>query len=199
MKRLIKRSSAALLAAMALGCVSVSLLAAQSPPPPPVAADKPSHPVTHAIEGTVEAVDSAAKTVSVKTADGTVAVVKVTDRTTVTGLKAGAKYTDLAAEKGSHVVVTYTEAGSEKTAEGISAFGKDTKKALEGTVVAVDKAGKTVTVKTAEGSEEVFSVSERAVTDTGKGVAKGTTKGAKVSVYYTEEGGKKVAHFFKHL
>jgi arginine repressor len=199
MKYVFTRPFAGLLVAVALGPVSISGTV-QSAPSPSAKATKPTHsPIVHALEGTVEAVDSAAKTVSVKTADGTVTVVKVTERTTVAGVKAGAKYTDLAAEKGAHVVVTYTEEGSEKTADGISDFGKGTKKAVDGTVVDVDKAGKTVTVKTAEGSEQVFSVSERASVETAKGVAKGTTKGAKVTVYYTEEGGKKVAHFFKHL
>jgi hypothetical protein len=31
----------------------------------------------------------------------------------------------------------------------------------------------------------------------GYAVGKGTEKGAKVTVYYTEEGGKKIAHFFE--
>ncbi len=30
-------------------------------------------------------------------------------------------------------------------------------------------------------------------------MAKGTEKGAKVTVYYTEEAGKKVAHFFEKI
>jgi hypothetical protein len=33
--------------------------------------------------------------------------------------------------------------------------------------------------------------------ETSKGVAKGTEKGAKVTAYYTEDAGKKIAHFFK--
>jgi cytoskeletal protein RodZ len=77
----------------------VSTQAVQAP-----AADKvKSNPVEHAVAGTVESVDNAAKTVSIKTADGTVKVVKVTDKTTVEGMKAGAKYTALGAEKGAHV------------------------------------------------------------------------------------------------
>jgi hypothetical protein len=33
--------------------------------------------------------------------------------------------------------------------------------------------------------------------DSGKAVGKGTEKGAKITVYYTEETGKKIAHFFE--
>jgi hypothetical protein len=33
----------------------------------------------------------------------------------------------------------------------------------------------------------------------GKDIAKGTEKGAKVVVYSSEDAGKKVAHFFEHV
>src|SRR5260370_31854781 len=41
--------------------------------------------VTHVISGTVEKVDAGAKTIAVKTADGTVETVKFTEKTTVHG------------------------------------------------------------------------------------------------------------------
>jgi arginine repressor len=199
MRRMVRTLSGGVMAATMLAWLPTAAAEAQ-PSTEQSAPAKPAStagPVEHALEGTVENVDSAAKTIGVKTADGTVAVIKVTDHTTVSGAKAGAKYTDLAAERGSHVVVHYTEEGSVKTAHGIRDFGKGTKKATEGTVVAVDKAGKTVTVKTAQGTDEVFHVSEHATVETGKGVAKETAKGSRVTVYYTEEAGKKIAHFFK--
>ncbi len=143
------------------------------------AADKAkAKPVEHAITGTVEAVDSAAKTVSIKTADGTVKVVKVTDKTTVEGMKAGATYTALGAEKGSHVVVKYTGEGADATASGFKYVGKGTVKVTEGTVVSVDDAAKTVTVKTAKGTEEVYHMSDVATVDTGKGTPRGRRRAA---------------------
>jgi cytoskeletal protein RodZ len=185
----------AILMAMLIWGGVVSTQAGQAP-----AADKAkSNPVEHAIVGTVESVDNAAKTVSIKTADGTVKVVKVSEKTTVEGMKAGANYTALGAEKGAHIVVKYSGDGADATVTGIKYLGKGTVRVSEGTVTKVDDAAKTVTVKTASGAEEVYSWSEKGTVETGKGIAKGTTQGAKVSVYYTEEGGKKVAHFFKHL
>jgi hypothetical protein len=165
----------------------------------PASAPKKSNPVEHAVTGTVEAVDTGAKTIAVKTADGTVETVKVTDHTTVTGLKDGAKYTDLAAEKGAHIVVRYTEDGGKKTATGVDYVGKGTEKVLKGTVVAVDNGAKTVTIKTAQGTEEVVKMSGRAVVDTGKGTAKGVEKGSEVTVHFTEVSGQKIGHFFKKL
>ena len=38
---------------------------------------------------------------------------------------------------------------------------------------------------------------DSAAKDTGEDVESGTEKTAKVTVYYTEEGGHKVAHFFR--
>ena len=57
----------------------------------------------------------------------------------------------------------------------------------------VDRGAKTVTVKTGEGAEETYHFSARAAKDTGKGLE----KAGKVTVYYTEDAGKKVAHYFK--
>jgi Cu/Ag efflux protein CusF len=59
---------------------------------------------TNVVTGTVEKVDSDAKTIALKTADGTVETVKFTDKTTVHGLKDAAKGTDLAGKEGGHVI-----------------------------------------------------------------------------------------------
>ena len=166
---------------------------------PAASTAKKPNPVEHAITGTVDAVDSAAKTVSVKTSDGTVKVVKVSEKATVEGLKAGASYTALGAEKGAHVVVKYTGEGADATATGFKYVGKGTVKATEGTVTKVDETAKTVAIQTAKGGEEVYHYTGVATVESAKGIAKGTEKGAKVTVYYTEEGGKKVAHLFKHF
>ena len=40
-------------------------------------------------------------------------------------------------------------------------------------------------------------MTDHAAVDAGKDVGKATEKSAKVTVYYTEESGKKIAHFFE--
>jgi len=173
---------------LALCCIATSLRAQGS---------------TNVITGTIEKVDSGAKTVAVKTADGTVETVKFTDRTTVHGLKDAAKGADLAGNEGGHVIVHAVGEGADKTAHSVEWVGDKSVHATEGTVEEVGKGSKTVAVKSADGTKETFKVADHAVVDTGKGVARYSTRGAKkgehVTVYYTEEAGKKIAHVFKHL
>jgi hypothetical protein len=71
-------------------------------------------------------------------------------------------------------------------------------KVSEGTVSKIDRGAKTLAVKTADGAEATYKISDHAVVDAGKDVGKGVEKASKVTVYYTEEGGKKVVHFFKN-
>jgi len=174
-----------------------------------IAAALPATAVEHAVAGTVTKVDSAAKTIAVKTADGAEHVFKFTEHTTVHAAqdighaaKAGAVDSYLAGKKGAQVVVHYTGEGAEKTAVGVDDLGKGTVKASKGTVTGIDRAGHTMTVKTESGAEETYHVAEDATVDTKDGVVKGAEyaeKGAKVTVHYTVEGGQKVAHFIKHL
>jgi hypothetical protein len=159
--------------------------------------------VTHVVSGTIEKVDAGAKTIAVKTADGTVETVKFTDKTTVHGLKDAAKGADLAGKEGGHVIVHATGEGAATTAHSVEWVGDKTVHTTEGTVEDVGKGTKTVAVKTADGTKEAFVVADHATVDTGKTVGRYTVVGAKkgehVTVYYTEEAGKKIAHVFKHL
>jgi len=166
----------------------------------------PALALQHATEGVITRVDSVAKNIALKTADGTEEVFKFTGKTAMhagEGVKTGAVDSYLVGKEGTHVVVHYTGEGAEKTALAVDDLGKDTVKVRKGTVTGLDKAGHTMTVKTEDGSEETYHIAKGTAVDTEHGVVKGTEytakKGEKVSVHYTEEAGKKVAHFIKHL
>lgn len=148
--------------------------------------------VVSIIHGTVKKVDESTKTVVVKTADGTEHTIKVADQATVHGTKEG--FDGL--KEGSEVVARYTAKGTEKTADDIGKVGKDGMKVTKGTVTKIDKGTKMVVVKSADGTEKAFEYSDDAAKDLGKETGMGVEKGAKVTVYYTEEAGKKIAHFF---
>ena len=154
-------------------------------------------PVT-AVHGTVTKVDSAARTVAIKTKDGAVETVRFVNKTVVHGTEAGAKDAFKGVKEGSEVVAHYTAKGAEKTAVEVDAVGKEGLKATEGTVSDIDRGAKTIAVKTADGTVQTFKMAPHAAEDAGKEVGKGTEKAAKVTVYYTEETGKKIAHFFEN-
>lgn len=153
-----------------------------------------------AVEGTIEKIDAAAKTVVVKTADGVEHTFHFTERTAVHGEEAtvaGGKATLHGLEEGSHVVVHYTEKGSSETAHEIDHVGQGGLQAAQGTVKSVDRTGKTITIKTADGAEQTFRVASQTTQDAAKDVSQGAQKSVHVTVYYSEQAGHKVAHFLK--
>lgn len=158
--------------------------------------------VVTAVHGTITKLDSATKSMVVKTKDGTEHTVHFTENTAVWGADktaAGAKDSFKGLSEGSEVVVHYTAKGSEKSATEVDKVGKDGLKSVDGTVTKIGQGGKTVVVKTADGTEQTFDVAGRDTSDAAKSVGTAATKGGKATVYYTEEGGKKIAHFFEKL
>lgn len=150
-----------------------------------------------AVHGTVTKVDAAAKTIAIKTADGTEQTLHWVGKTTVHGTDAGAKDTFKGIKEGSEVVAHYTTKGADKTAVEVDKVGKDGMKETDGTVTDIDRGGKTIAVKTADGTVQTFKLADDAAVDAGKNVGKATEKSAKVTVYYTEDAGKKIVHFFE--
>jgi len=153
-----------------------------------------------AIHGTITKLDSATKTAVIKTADGTEHTIHFVDKTAVHGAEAtatGSKDAFLGLKEGSEVAVHYTEKGSEETAVEVDHLGKDGIKSVDGTVSKVGKGGKTVTVKAADGTEQTFDVVGKDAKKSAEAIGKGADKTGKVTVYYTESAGKKVAHFFE--
>jgi hypothetical protein len=152
--------------------------------------------VATAVVGTVKTVDKGAKTVVVKTAEGTEHTFHFIGRTVAHGGEAvakGSKDAFQGVKEGDEVVVHYTVKGVDKTAQEVDHLGKDGLHASVVTVKSVDHGAKIVVVKTGEGAEETYHLTEDAVRETGKGLK----TGAKVTIYYTEDAGKKIAHYFK--
>jgi len=155
-----------------------------------------------AVEGKVEKIDRTAKTVVVKTADGTEHTFHFVGRTAVHGAEMtgdAAKDSFHGLKEGSEVVVHYTAKGSEETAEEVDHIGEGGLKTTEGTLTHLDRGAKTVTIKTADGTEQAFRLTDHAAQDAGRGTEDAAKNSAHVTVYYTEEAGHKVAHFFKAL
>jgi hypothetical protein len=92
--------------------------------------------------------------------------------------------------------VHYTVKGSEETAEEIDHVGEGGLKTAEGTVAHLDRSAKTFTIKAEDGTEHEFRLTDHAAEDAGKDISEEAEKSAKVTVYYTQQAGHKVAHFF---
>jgi hypothetical protein len=158
--------------------------------------------VVTAVHGTITKLDAATKTVVVKTADGTEHSVRFLDKTSVHGADAvgeGAKESFHGLKEGTEVVAHYSERGGSTTALEIDRVGKDGLKGTEGTIAKLDRAGKTIAVKTADGTEHSFELTERAAKDGGRNIGEGAEKGTKVVVYSSKKAGKDVAHFFEKM
>lgn len=164
----------------------------------------------HALTGVISAVDSSAKTLAVKTADGAEHAFQYTDKTAVYDsqlagqeVKKGAIDSYLAGKQGTQVVVRYTEKGSDNAATSVTDYGKEGLKVTEGTIDKADNAAHTLTIKTADGTKKSFDVSKDAVVESDHGAvdaAKWSYKqGGKIRVHYVNATGKDIAHFIHKL
>jgi hypothetical protein len=156
--------------------------------------------VVSAAHGTIEKIDSATKTIAVKTKDGTEHSLRLLDSTAVHGAKTSAEVSKDSwhgLTKGTEVVAHYTKHGSEDTAVEIDKVGRDGLKTAQGTIKDFDRGGKKLVVKASNGVESAFRLTDHAAKDAGNDIAKGTEKSAKVTVYYSEDSGEKVAHYFE--
>jgi hypothetical protein len=155
---------------------------------------------TTSVEGVVTKIDRAAKTVVVKAADGTEHTMHLVGRTMVYGGNVTYKGAEEAArglQEGSKVVVHYTKQGTDETAEEIDRIGTDGLKMSEGTITKFDRDARTMTIKIANGTEEIYQLTEHAIEAAGVETEDAAKTSAHAIVYYSEEAGQKVAHFFK--
>ena len=143
------------------------------------------------ILATIKNVDSTTKTIVVKTADGTEHTIKVTDAANVKGTKDG--FNGL--REGTQIVARTTGKGTDETAIEVGKISEEGFKATDGTVRKFDKDTKTIVVNDVHGAKKTFELSGKALDDAGQAAGAGIAKGMIVTVYYTEEGGDKVAYF----
>lgn len=149
----------------------------------------PIHGVTGtlALPGNVDKIYDGVNTLVVKTIDGTNHVIRVDKDTQVHG---GAEAL-AGLQRGTPIIVHYTMKGDQVSSDEIDQLGDNGLPTAEGTVTAVDRVHKRVTVKYATGATETLKLTHHAAVE-------GTpVKGNRVIVYYRNESGQKVAHYFK--
>jgi hypothetical protein len=95
--------------------------------------------------------------------------------------------------------VHYTVEGEEQAAVEIDRIDEHGLRVMEGVVTRVDREGKKLSIRLANGSIETLRLSERAAGNVDKNVDRAVDDSARVIVYYTDEAGNRVVHYFKRI
>jgi Cu/Ag efflux protein CusF len=98
--------------------------------------------------------------------------------------------------EGSTVVVHYTVSGAEESAQEIDRFGDEGLKITEGVVTNIDRRRKDITIRFDNGKTETLRMTDRVAVESEKAL-QGSGGDAKIVVYYSDEAGRKVVHYFK--
>jgi flagellar hook-associated protein FlgK len=154
---------------------------------------------TVALEGTVEKTYEGVNTVIVKTEDGIEHLIHLTDRTVVHGGRATGERALRGLAEGSTVVVHYTAEGDSNTANEVDRVADDGLKVIEAVVTKVDRRAKTITIQLADGTRQTLALTDRAAADVGKDLDGAGADAAKVVVYFNDETGRRVVHYFKRV
>ena len=177
--------STALAAGLIVG--SSMPMAAQSPPPVQG---------TIALEATVKQFYRAANVVVVTTMDGVEHMYHFTKDLVVHGAKGSGVDALEDLREGTTVVVHYTVSGAEASAQEIDLFGDEGLKITEGQVAKIDRRRQEITIRFANGTTETLRMTNRAAESAGA-AEKAGADAAKVIVYYSDEAGRKVVHYFR--
>jgi hypothetical protein len=154
---------------------------------------------TIALQGTVDQTYKAANTVIVKTVDGVRHLFHLTNKTAVHGSESTGAEALRRLKVGTKVVVHYMAGAREETALEVDRLDAEGLKTMEGVVTRVDRAKRKISIRLGDGSIQTLVLTERAATDVGKDVDQAAGDTMRVIVYYADEAGLRVAHYFKRI
>ena len=178
-----------LLASIGLSLAPMSL-AAQAPPP--VVAQTG----TMALEGTMKTFYRGVNQLVVTTVDAMEHVYHFTKDLIVHGSKDSGVAALDGMHEGAMVVIHYTIESGEPTVREIDRVA-DGFEVTEARVVRIDRGQKRITVRFGNGRTESFQLTERAAAEAPAELERAETGTASVVIYYKDEKGQKVVHFFK--
>jgi hypothetical protein len=95
--------------------------------------------------------------------------------------------------------VHYTTDAGEQTALEVDRLDAEGLKTMAGVVTHVDRAARKISIRLGDGSVQRFVLTERAAMHVGKDVDQATHHAMNVVVYYADESGLRVAHYFKRI
>jgi hypothetical protein len=179
-----------LAATLAVGMIlpTWTIVYAQNRPP------LPNEPV--ATEGTIKQFYKGLNVVVVKTMDGVEHVYHFTKDLIVHGGKKPGVDALEELQEGTTVVIHYSTSGAKASAEEIDLLGDEGMKIGEGVVTDIDRRKQEITIKFANGKTETLQMTSRAAAES-EAVDGSSGKQTRIVVYYSDETGRKVAHYFK--
>jgi Cu/Ag efflux protein CusF len=160
--------------------------------------------VVHALTGVVNNIDSAAKTITVITDDGSDGTFQdmISSRTSIEfdkSIRTEATAANEFKKKGARVIVFYYGAGEIRTVVALKSLGEGPFTKESGTVMKFDKKEHSLTIKDSSGTIESFKITPNTVADTDAGAAEGLKfdphKGEPVRVIATQADGSLTALF----
>ena len=176
---------------IALTMMSLTVFA-QSTPPVPGATG------TIALEGTIDQETKAVNALAVKTVDGTRRVFHLAKDVVVHGSRDTSAESLKNLRAGTTVVVHYANAGGDAAIHEIDIVSDDGLKTTEGTVVGINRRKHEITLQLDNATTEVLQLSDRAARDVGHDIDSAAGS-ARIVLYYTDDTGAKVAHFFRRV
>jgi hypothetical protein len=141
---------------------------------------------TMATEATVKDEQKAANKIVVETKDGVEHIYDAVKGVVVHGGKG--PLSDL--KPGTTVIIHYTADNTVQEIDRVGAGGLST---TEGMATKIDRGKKEITVRYDNGKIEKLKLTDRAAADVGKNIGEDT----RIVVYYSDEAGGKVTHYFK--
>ena len=183
--------SSMMLAGAALSAVSAAVVSDAQTTSPPVQG-------TIALEGTMKKFYKGVNVIVVATIDGAEHTYHFAKDLVVHGGKGTGTEALQGLEEGAMVVLHYTVTGSEASAREIDRIGDDGLKITEGRVTNIDRGRRQITISFGTGRTETFRLTERAAGE-GQDVEAAAAGGTRVAIYYADEGGRRVAHYFKKM
>src|SRR6185503_2307282 len=125
---------------------------------------------SYQVFGTIESIDTAANTITVRLSDGTDKTLQLAKRLTVNGREETRSRAESALTARERAVIYYTNEGGGETAIDLESLNHAMRRTVSGTLISANKDNKIVVLRTASGKEETFRVQNDAVIETGDGV-----------------------------
>jgi hypothetical protein len=151
---------------------------------------------TMALQGTMKSFYRAANTIVVTTVDGVEHVYHFTRDLVVHGGKGSGIDALRGLPEGATVAVHYHVRGGQQTADEVDYLDAQGLEVTEGVLTNIDRRRKEITIQFDDGKKETFRLTDRAAVDAGKDIGPADTEPTRIVIYYADESGEKVAHFF---